>query len=433
MSNLTLKELEMALAKQMAMIKITEDKIAKKKGENWDDRKRLWWMLWLEENDNDAFQHLMATIHKTLLFKDVKFNRGHHVTGFNNGHQGTIDQRAIYNDTQVHSGAKALQIAKWGLNSKREGGLDEYSYSRANNNRRFTRRAKTNYQPDLTSIIAEGDYWGTEESVLRDCWVHTFFKRRDGVSGYGNAEDYYNPKCSKIAVAGLFNPCVAPDKHIKAICVLKSKESKTPIFNAQAYGISNNGVDRGGDEEQNFDNMMGMLDHLGEEGRNKIINPEHFKASAEDYWRGEEDTEPDDHDYLNAIDDPNNLHTHGLCETVNWTRWMDNWRYTGVNLNGINFNPVAQHCDTRETLRDPNRGNQRILPFADNKSYQHSEWGWDRSICMGLTKPQLLTIAERQGIYAPKSWSKHKIYEGIIRGNRYGRTGYVPYGFKAIA
>lgn len=427
MSKYTLKELENELAERKARMeeliarvtkeaeemevfnatfKTTLDTVTKDK---WETRKRLYWLKWLEENDNDAYQILMATIHKTLLFKDVKFSEGHHVTGFNINNDPAIrysqSLKTEYSKEQVHSGAKALQIAKWGLNGRREGGLNFKGWGK-NPKKPAGLEFSSQFTPNLTSIIAEGDYWGEETSVLRDCWVEKWFSDKS----------IPHHKERRIRVAGLFNPCVAPNREIKMVCILKSNESKTAEFNAGSYEINNNGHNRGGSEDQNYDRMLAMVV--------KKIEAEGIKDIDGD--------EMEEHELLDEIGGfgGRDEFCGQSAETINWTRWMDDWRYTGVNLNGIHFNPLVQHCDRRETLRE--HGDQRILPLSDHKTWS-SDWGFTRKDCFSMTKPQLLNIAERHHIYAPKSWSKHKIFNNIIKGNQYAKNGFTPQGWSAIA
>tara|TARA_Y100001938_G_scaffold150203_1_gene240065 strand:+ start:238 stop:1533 length:1296 start_codon:yes stop_codon:yes gene_type:complete len=392
--------------------------------QDWKQRKSLYWMSWLEQNDYDAYQYLMRMLHKTILFKDVKFKQGAYVTGFQNDHGA----HATVNDEQVHSGADALVVGKWCLNSKREGGLDEYSYGRTpNQNRRWGRGdcgGRHNYKPGITSIIAEGDYWGPEETVFKKPWVKQMFSK----SAHPNQHD--DQAFSRIARAGLFNPASAPTRMSQAIVLLKHDNFKTQEFldevdeRLEEEQITTN-VNRGGTGAQNTELLLMMCGDLADR--------------LNDDMEGEEATmEFEVMDQLQAVImknfqyDPKWHRTN--AQPINWTRWMDKWRYTGVNLNGLYFNPKHQELYLHYGAGgDWGEGgeNAPIPPMRHTSGlgyYLH-----DGNLFSIHTKPQLLTVAERHGIYAPKSWSKAKVLEAIIKGNRYSKNGYVPHGFKAIA
>ena len=65
------KEMEkmkaMILEEQMK-VKELEDKFGVTQRRRWGIRQRKWWLIWLANNDNDAYEYLMKTIHKTLLY-----------------------------------------------------------------------------------------------------------------------------------------------------------------------------------------------------------------------------------------------------------------------------------------------------------------------------------------------------------------------------
>ena len=65
------KEMEkmkaMILEEQMKR-KELEDKFGVTQRRRWGIRQRKWWLIWLANNDNDAYEYLMKTIHKTLLY-----------------------------------------------------------------------------------------------------------------------------------------------------------------------------------------------------------------------------------------------------------------------------------------------------------------------------------------------------------------------------
>ena len=65
------KEMEkvkaMILEEQMK-VKELEDKFGVTQRRRWGIRQRKWWLIWLANNDTDAYEYLMKTIHKTLLY-----------------------------------------------------------------------------------------------------------------------------------------------------------------------------------------------------------------------------------------------------------------------------------------------------------------------------------------------------------------------------
>ena len=57
----------MILEEQMK-VKELEDQFGVTQKRRWGIRQRKWWLIWLANNDNDAYEYLMKTIHKTLLY-----------------------------------------------------------------------------------------------------------------------------------------------------------------------------------------------------------------------------------------------------------------------------------------------------------------------------------------------------------------------------
>ena len=65
------KELEKMngmLLKEKEKVKELEDKFGVTQKRRWGIRKRKWWLIWLSNNDTAAYEYLMKTIHRTLLY-----------------------------------------------------------------------------------------------------------------------------------------------------------------------------------------------------------------------------------------------------------------------------------------------------------------------------------------------------------------------------
>ena len=56
------------LLEEKCKVKELEDKFGVTQRRRWGIRKRKWWLIWLSNNDTDAYEYLMKTIHKTLLY-----------------------------------------------------------------------------------------------------------------------------------------------------------------------------------------------------------------------------------------------------------------------------------------------------------------------------------------------------------------------------
>ena len=56
------------LLKEKEKVKELEDKFGVTQKRRWGIRKRKWWLIWLSNNDTDAYEYLMKTIHRTLLY-----------------------------------------------------------------------------------------------------------------------------------------------------------------------------------------------------------------------------------------------------------------------------------------------------------------------------------------------------------------------------
>ena len=60
---------KMVLEEQVK-VKELEDKFGVTQKRRWGIRQRKWWLIWLSNNDTDAYEYLMKTIHKTLLYRE---------------------------------------------------------------------------------------------------------------------------------------------------------------------------------------------------------------------------------------------------------------------------------------------------------------------------------------------------------------------------
>ena len=352
MSKYTLNELKEMVAKKENELEdlMTKIKTFKIDAKEWSQRKSLYWLCWLEANDCDAYDYLMKTIHKTLLFDDVKIRP--YATGF-------PDRQTTTYVKTVASGDDALKMTKWGLNlvdlpfSYRE----KYDAEKGHKLGMNLDWCETDGFVNQSSRIVDDLYWGTEDrAVDQDSYeADRFFKSLTRVT---------TPTLrSRLKKTGRFNPLVKPNG--LAIAIQRSQDFKGPEFD----GLNGDGInDR-------------IIDQI----------PEMVVVSADEKAKIEEE--------------------------YNLTRWDDSWRWTGVNLGGIRFNPKL------------NRNHQET-----------TKSGWhDRSFLNHLpcsaeySKMGLVDRCKKNGIYVAKSWSKGKILQAMYKGNQYARSGFVPHGWKAIA
>ena len=63
-----MEKMKEELLEEKRKVKELEDKFGVTQRRRWGIRKRKWWLIWLSNNDTDAYEYLMKTIHKTLLF-----------------------------------------------------------------------------------------------------------------------------------------------------------------------------------------------------------------------------------------------------------------------------------------------------------------------------------------------------------------------------
>ena len=65
-----MEKVKKELLKEKGKVKELEDKFGVTQKRRWGIRKRKWWLIWLSNNDTDAYEYLMKTIHKTLLYEE---------------------------------------------------------------------------------------------------------------------------------------------------------------------------------------------------------------------------------------------------------------------------------------------------------------------------------------------------------------------------
>ena len=63
-----MEKVKKELLEEKMRVKELEDKFGVTQRRRWGIRKRKWWLIWLSNNDTDAYEYLMKTIHKTLLY-----------------------------------------------------------------------------------------------------------------------------------------------------------------------------------------------------------------------------------------------------------------------------------------------------------------------------------------------------------------------------
>ena len=63
-----MEKMKKELLEEKGKVKELEDKFGVTQKRRWGIRKRKWWLIWLSNNNTDAYEYLMKTIHKTLLY-----------------------------------------------------------------------------------------------------------------------------------------------------------------------------------------------------------------------------------------------------------------------------------------------------------------------------------------------------------------------------
>ena len=63
-----MEKVKKELMEEQMKVKGLEDKFGVTERRRWGIRQRKWWLTWLSNKDTDAYEYLMKTIHKTLLY-----------------------------------------------------------------------------------------------------------------------------------------------------------------------------------------------------------------------------------------------------------------------------------------------------------------------------------------------------------------------------
>ena len=63
-----MEKMRKMILEEKGKVKELEDKFGVTQRRRWGIRQRKWWLIWLSNKDNDAYEYLMKTIHKTLLY-----------------------------------------------------------------------------------------------------------------------------------------------------------------------------------------------------------------------------------------------------------------------------------------------------------------------------------------------------------------------------
>lgn len=72
-----MEKMKKMILEEKEKVKELENKFGVTQKRRWGIRQRKWWLIWLSNNDNDAYEYLMKTIHKTLLYREVfSFEKG---------------------------------------------------------------------------------------------------------------------------------------------------------------------------------------------------------------------------------------------------------------------------------------------------------------------------------------------------------------------
>tara|TARA_Y100000996_G_scaffold196238_1_gene153946 strand:+ start:88 stop:729 length:642 start_codon:yes stop_codon:yes gene_type:complete len=65
-----MEKMKKMILEEKEKVKGLENKFGVTQKRRWGIRQRKWWLIWLSNNDNDAYEYLMKTIHKTLLYEE---------------------------------------------------------------------------------------------------------------------------------------------------------------------------------------------------------------------------------------------------------------------------------------------------------------------------------------------------------------------------
>ena len=63
-----MEKVKKELLEEKGKVKELEDKFGVTQKRRWGIRNRKWWLIWLSHNNTAAYEYLMKTIHKTLLY-----------------------------------------------------------------------------------------------------------------------------------------------------------------------------------------------------------------------------------------------------------------------------------------------------------------------------------------------------------------------------
>ena len=361
MSQYTITELENHLAQKRQEIEdlMTKIKTFKIDAKDWEQRKSLYWLSWLENQDCDAYDYLMKTIHKTLLFDDVKIRP--YTSGW-----GDLDWvKNPITSTCVASGDDALKMTKWGLKlvdlpfNYREKYDAEKGHKLGVN---LGWGEAVDGFVNQSSRIVDGLYWGTEDGAM------DLDGSREASRFFQNLSQVVRMR-RRLKDCGRFNPLVRPNG--LAIAIQRSQDFKGPSFD----GLN------------------------GDDINDRIIDqiPQMVVVSADEKAK--------------------------IDEEYNLTRWDDAWRWSGVNLGGIRFNP-KMNKDVQGRMTSGGSG------WHDRSFLRHELF---LPCSAEFSQKGLVDRALKNGIYVAKSWSKGKILQAMYRGNQFARHRFHPHGWTAIA
>tara|TARA_R110002020_G_scaffold453384_1_gene668141 strand:- start:461 stop:1495 length:1035 start_codon:yes stop_codon:yes gene_type:complete len=177
---------------RMSLLKINDAMVASEKDkviktQTWGQRKSLWWLLWLEANDIDAYEILMKEIHRHLMFDDVKLK---FICGYHKGEWDPVTQkhdapnyrRPIWFEGKV-SMDHALEGRKYGLMMRHRaevgGGRpvrfvgfvpDDTSVALDRTHENYQNDSTDNMNPHSLRKITMSHMWGGRLSMaLNDC------------------------------------------------------------------------------------------------------------------------------------------------------------------------------------------------------------------------------------------------------------------------
>lgn len=140
------------------MVASEKDKVIKT--QTWGQRKSLWWLLWLEANDIDAYEILMKEIHRHLMFDDVKLK---FICGYHKGewdpmvgnHSGPDYRRPIWTEG-TFSMDDALKVRKCALMMRHRAEVGDHTATSSDGKlRNFLHQRFVGFVPDATSVALD--------------------------------------------------------------------------------------------------------------------------------------------------------------------------------------------------------------------------------------------------------------------------------------